>query len=311
MKTEDISEKFFLEKNPSFYDRYLKIDQSKRFFDYMLRPIRSSVRINTLKAGLEDVLERLEEEYKLERIRWCKEGFFINTNQFGGIIESRLGIIFPQEAASMIPATLMELGPGMKVLDMCAAPGAKTTQIAQYMKNEGCIVANDPNVRRTNVLISNLQKCGVLIAKVTKKDGRYFSRYEERFDSVLVDAPCSNVGMIRKNFKYLKFWREREIDYLSKIQKTLILAGYRALRSGGVLIYSTCTLDPIENEEVVDHLLTNTDAEIEDIYLPINRRRPFSRFEDRVYTSEIKRCLRIHPQDNDTEGFFVAKIRKP
>lgn len=303
--------KFFAEKNPKFYDRYTRIDSSAKFFEYMLKPIKPSIRINTLKADLDYVVERLSEDYKLDSIPWCREGFYINTDNFGNIIEHRLGVIFPQEAASMIPANLMELRSKMKVLDLCAAPGAKTTQIAQYMENEGCIIANDPNAKRINILISNLQRCGVLITRVTKKDGRYFSRYEERFDAVLVDAPCSNVGMIRKNFKYLKFWREKEIGYLSNLQKSLILAGYRALKSGGILIYSTCTLDPLENEEVVNHLLVNTDADIESIDLPINRREPFLKFEDRIYTSEVKRCLRIHPQDNDTEGFFVAKIRKP
>lgn len=302
---------FFKQLNPAFYERYLHIDDSDAFFESLLRPIKTSIRINTLKADLDDVADRLSEDFTLEKIPWCNEGFYINTSNFGAIMEHRLGIIFPQEAASMIPANLMELRPGMKVLDLCAAPGAKTTQIAQYMENEGCVIANDPNAKRVNILISNLQKCGVLIAKVTKKDGRFFSRYEGKFDAVLVDAPCSNVGMIRKNFKYLKFWREKEIDYLSKLQKSLILVGYKALKPGGVLIYSTCTLDPLENEEVVNHLLMNSDAEIEDIDLPINKREPFLEFEGRAYSSEIKRCLRIHPQDNDTEAFFIAKIRKP
>ncbi|MCD6542600.1 MAG: tRNA methyltransferase, partial [Thermoplasmata archaeon] len=161
------------------------------------------------------------------------------------------------------------------------------------------------------VLISNLQRCGVLNTQVTRYDGRFFSKYENCFDSVLVDAPCSNAGMVRKNFKYLKSWREKEIEHLSRLQKALIIAGYRTLKNGGVLVYSTCTLDPMENEEVVDYLLRNTDAEIEEIGLPLRKREPFVNFGDKEYTSEVRKCLRIHPQDNDTEGFFVAKIRKP
>jgi len=211
----------------------------------------------------------------------------------------------------MIPPLLLKLSNKDIVLDMCAAPGAKTTQIAQYMENRGCVIANEPNIRRINVLISNLQRCGVLNTQVTRFDGRFFSKYEKRFDSILVDAPCSNAGMVRKNFKYLKSWREKEIEHLSRLQKALITAGYRALKNGGTLVYSTCTLDPMENEEVVDHLLRNTDAEIEEIDLPLKRREPFVNFGDREYASEVRKCLRIHPQDNDTEGFFVAKIRKP
>jgi len=179
------------------------------------------------------------------------------------------------------------------------------------MRNEGCIVANDVKVDRLNILISNLQRCGVTIARVTMKDGRFFKRFKDTFDRVLLDAPCSNVGMIRKNFKYLKMWRLREVESLSRLQKELIMAGYAALKPGGILVYATCTLDPLENEEVVDHLLANTDAKLLDIDLPVNRHEPITEFEGKKYSEDVKKCLRIHPQDNDTEGFFVAKIFKP
>lgn len=297
--------------NPRFYERHREIDDSDAFFEYMVKPIRPSIRINTLKCEIEQVVENLARRFELKRIPWCEEGFYINTENYGDIMEYCLGLIFPQEAASMIPPLLLELSNKDIVLDMCAAPGAKTTQIAQYMENRGCVIANEPNIRRINVLISNLQRCGVLNTQVTRFDGRFFSKYENCFDSVLVDAPCSNAGMVRKNFKYLKSWREKEIEHLSRLQKALIIAGYRTLKNGGVLVYSTCTLDPMENEEVVDHLLRNTDAEIEEIGLPLRKREPFVNFGDKEYTSEVRKCLRIHPQDNDTEGFFVAKIRKP
>ncbi len=297
--------------NPRFYERHLEIDDSDAFFEYMVKPIRPSIRINTLKCEIEQVVENLARRFELKRIPWCEEGFYINTENYGDIMEYRLGLIFPQEAASMIPPLLLELSNKDIVLDMCAAPGAKTTQIAQYMENRGCVIANETNIRRINVLISNLQRCGVLNTQVTRFDGRFFSKYENCFDSVLVDAPCSNAGMVRKNFKYLKSWREKEIEHLSRLQKALIIAGYKTLKNGGILVYSTCTLDPAENEEVVDHLLRNTDAEIEEIGLPLRKREPFVNFGDKEYTSEVRKCLRIHPQDNDTEGFFVAKIRKP
>lgn len=303
--------KLLAKMNPRFYERHREIDDSDAFFEYMVKPIRPSIRINTLKCEIEQVVENLTRSFELERIPWCDEGFYINTESYGDIIEYRLGLIFPQEAASMIPPLLLELSNEDIVLDMCAAPGAKTTQIAQYMENRGCVVANEPNTRRINVLISNLQRCGVLNTRVTKFDGRFFSKYENCFDSVLVDAPCSNAGMVRKNFKYLKSWREKEIEHLSRLQKALVIAGYKTLKNGGVLVYSTCTLDPTENEEVVDHLLRNTNAEIEEIDLPLRKREPFVSFGDREYTSEVRKCLRIHPQDNDTEGFFVAKMRKP
>ncbi len=301
----------FMRINPEFVRRYDQIDGSREFYEYMAKPLRHSIRVNTLKARVEDVVESLSRRFKLERVPWCREGFFINTDKVGRTIEHKLGLIFSQEASAMIPVVVMELEPGMLVLDMAAAPGGKTTQIAQYMMNDGCVVANDVKYDRLNILISNLQRCGVAIAKVTMKDGRYFRRFKNRFDRVLLDAPCSNVGMIRKNYKYLKIWSLKEVESLSRLQKELIMAAYTALKPGGILVYSTCTLDPLENEEVVDHLLMNTDAELLDIDIPVRRRRPITRFGEREYDPEVRRCLRIHPQDNDTEGFFVAKIEKP
>jgi NOL1/NOP2/sun family putative RNA methylase len=296
------------EINPELYERLKLIDPSEEIFDFLEKPLRKSVRINTLKARTEYVIGRLK--ILEDRVPWCNEGFYVNVKDFSSIPEHHLGIIFPQSAVSMIPPVIMELEPGIKVLDMCAAPGAKTTQIAQYMENEGCIVANDVKKERINILISNLQKCGVLIAKVTMMDGRKFTKFENQFDAVLVDAPCSNIGMIRKNYRYAKLWSLKLSLNLSKIQKELILAGYKALKPGGILVYSTCTLEPLENEAVVDYLLRNTNAEIEKINLPIRAIEGFKKFGDLEFLDEVRKCLRIHPQMNDTEGFFVAKLIK-
>ena len=269
--------------NPEFYNRYSKIDDSDEFYIHMVKPIRSSFRVNTLKIDVESVIENLS-NYEIQAIPWCKEGFFVNAN-LGSTIEHQLGLIFIQEASSMIPAVVMDLEPKMLTLDVAASPGAKTTQIAQYMENEGCIVANDVKFSRINILISNLQRCGVLIAKVTMKDGRFFKRYKDTFDAVLLDAPCSNVGMIRKNYKYLKLWKYKDVIGISKLQKSLILAAYTALKPGGVLVYSTCTHDPLENEEVVDYLISNTDAEIEKINLKIKSHKPILEFNCIEYSS--------------------------
>ncbi|MDI9610511.1 MAG: NOL1/NOP2/sun family putative RNA methylase [Archaeoglobales archaeon] len=295
--------------NPPLFERLSQIDGSKDFFEFLEKPLRKSVRINTLKANLEFVLKRLSGVLE-EKVRWCEEGYYINVEELSKIPEHQLGVIFSQSSASMIPPVLMEIEPKMLVLDLCASPGAKTTQIAQYMKNEGCIVANDVKLERINMLISNIQKCGVLIAKVTMLDGRKFAKFKNKFDRVLVDAPCSNLGMIRKNFSYAKGWNLKMSLDLSRLQKELLRAGYECLKPGGVLVYSTCTLEPLENEEVVDHILRNSEANLERIDLPIKAIGGFTKFNGREYLREVKKCLRIHPQMNDTEAFFVAKITK-
>ncbi len=305
------SKELFRSLNPEFYERYSAVDGSDEFWDYMSKPLRQSVRANTLKGELEKIVELLEERYgKLEQVSWCREGFFVSRELSGACIEHQLGLIFFQEASSMIPPVVLEAEKGKNILDMAASPGAKTTQIAQYVENDAMIVANDVKYPRINILISNLQRCSA-IAHVTMCDGRKFRRYPEKFDYVLLDAPCSNVGMVRKNYKYAKIWKMSEVLALSKLQKQLIVSAYETLKRGGTLVYSTCTLDPLENEEVVDHLLSNTNAELEEIKISARGVKPITEFDGKCYSSEVKKCLRIHPQCNDTEGFFVAKIRKP
>lgn len=297
--------------NRAFFEKYSEIDDSREFLEFMAKPLRQSFRVNTLKADAEEVVEHLSSEFELERIPWVEEGFFVYGDGITNTPEFSLGLIFMQEASSMIPPLALDVEPGMLVLDMAASPGAKTTQISAYMQNTGCIIANDVKYQRINILISNLQKFGAVNVRVTMKDGRYFGRFREMFDRVLLDAPCSNVGMIRKNYKYLKLWRQREVEALSRLQKSLIMAAYRALKPGGVLVYSTCTLDPEENEEVVDYLVSNTNARLEEVDLPVKSREPVTEFRGKKYDEEVRKCLRIHPQENDTEGFFVAKVVKP
>ena len=296
--------------NRDFLRKYAEIDGSQEFYHYMSLPLRQSFRANLLKTDAEIVAEKLSEEFQLYRIPWVEEGFFVEGEGITNTPEFSLGLIFMQEASSMIPAKVLDVEPEMLVLDIAASPGAKTTQISAYMKNSGCIVANDVKYSRINILASNVQKMGCVNVKITMKDGRFFSRFKNRFDRVLLDAPCSNVGMIRKNYKYLNLWRQRNVEALSRLQKELIIAAYKALKPGGVLVYSTCTLDPEENEEVVDYLLSNADARLERINLPLKSHEPFTEFMGKRYNSDVRKCLRIHPQDNNTEGFFVAKVVK-
>ncbi len=302
--------------NPEFFERYREIDGSMEFLEYTLKPLRQSIRVNTIKVSVEDVVENLGKEFVLEPVPWCREGFFVYPKEadtevkITNTIEYQLGLVFSQEASSMIPPVVLDVEPGQFVLDMAAAPGSKTTHIGIYMKNRGCLIANDIKKNRLNILIMNIQRCGILNAWVTRKDGRFFKRFENMFDRVLLDAPCSNVGMIRKNFKHLKIWSRNRVESLSRLQKEMILAGYNALKPEGIIVYSTCTLEPTENEEVIDYLVSKTNAHVDEINLPVRKKKPFTEFDGKKFDERVKKCLRIHPQDNDTEGFFVAKLTK-
>ncbi len=305
------------------YRELLKGDYDK-FMNYSLSYIRKCIRVNTLKSDVEDVKRRLEEKWVLEPIPWCDEGFWIKYKDgkrfdLGNLIEHHLGYVYIQESASMIPPIVLGPEPGELVLDMCAAPGSKTSQIAMYMKNKGLLIANDVSGMRLKALGMNLQRCGVRNAILTMMQENRFKRLLDtntnfRFDKILVDAPCSGTGTIRKSLRTIKEWNPSAITKLSRIQKNLIETAYALLKDGGTMVYSTCTIEPEENEAVVSYLLDKyPDARLLDIdseRLGIVRTPAITHFKDLKINPEVKKCLRLHPYDNNTEGFFVAKIQK-
>ena len=260
--------------------------------------------------GLGDRLELMKEQ-----IPWCKEGFYIEhikkeRRDIGNLIEHSLGYFYTQEAASMIPPLVLEPEENDTVMDMAASPGSKTTQIAALMNNKGILVANDINSARMKPLSLNVQRCGITNCIVTMMYGQRFRNFE--FNKILLDAPCSGTGTIRKSLKTLRIWNPLMVQRLAHTQKNLIEIAFSNLKLGGTLVYSTCSNEPEENEAVIDFLLNKYEnAKLEDIRIDgLNRSKPILEFENNKYNEEIKKCLRIWPQDNDTEGFFVAKIKK-
>ncbi len=301
---------------PAFVEIYKGfMDDYDEFVKYSSLYIRKSIRVNTLKASVNEVRDRLSSSWLLEPVPWCEHGFWISykdSKRFdvGNVPEHQLGYVYVQDAASMIPPVVLNPRECDLVLDLCAAPGSKTTQLAQLMNNKGLLVANDSQGKRLSALGINLQRCGVTNTLVTKMHGERI-RLGSLFDKVLVDAPCSGTGTIRRSYKIVEMWSPGLVDRMSKIQFNLLKSAFRLLKKGGFLVYSTCTLEPQENEGVISKFLEEfDDAELVDISLDIKRREPIMSFNGVNYVGAVKKCLRIHPQDNDTEGFFVAKIRK-
>lgn len=294
-----------------FIERYSQLTDFETFKKYSLSWLRRSIRVNTLKTKVSDIKKRLEKDWTLTPIPWCKEGFWIEGRRrdVGNLTEHVLGYIYVQEAVSMIPPVVLDPKPGEVVLDMCAAPGSKTTQIAMYMKNKGVLIANDYQSIRLTPLSINLQRCGITNSIITLDTGTKIKN--TRFDKILVDAPCSGTGTIRKSLKTLLIWNPKMIKRLAAQQKRLICNAFELLKPNGTMVYSTCSLEPEENEGVITHLLkTYPNAKLEDIKLEINRSPAITEFEKESYNPEVKKCLRLWPQDNDTEGFFVVRIRK-
>jgi len=303
-----------IEFKQKFIERYSKLTDFKEFKKYSLSFLRRSIRVNTIKISVNELKKRLSENWKLTQIPWCKEGFWVEHKQgrrdIGNTIEHQLGYIYVQEAVSMLPPLVLDAKKGEVVLDMCASPGSKASQIAAMMQNKGVLIANDYQGKRLAPLGLNLQRVGVSNCILTLMEGRFFKEFN--FDKILVDAPCSGTGTIRKSLKTLRIWNPDMIKRLAGTQKQLIETAFNNLKKNGVLVYSTCSLEPEENEAVVDFLLNKYDnVKIEKIELNGLKRSPvILEFEGKEYDNRIKDCLRLWPQDNDTEGFFVAEIRK-
>lgn len=325
-----------VEIKPFFVKRYQSIlgDRYDEFIKYSFTYIRKCIRVNTLKISVEKLKKRLEDQgWVLKQIPWCREGFFVQGHKtldrydIGNLTEHALGYFYIQESASMIPPVVLFQGTkadgSLNVLDLCAAPGSKTSQLAQYMENKGILIANDVEGSRLKPLNINLQRMGVTNTLITlnafqehKKSPRPRNPFQQDypkgfFDRILVDAPCSGTGTIRRSFKALTMYSKGLVQRISSVQKSLIKHAFEMLKPGGIMVYSTCSQEPQENEEVVSHLLdTYQNAELLDINLDIKRSEAITEFEGKKYNEQVKKVLRIYPQDNDSEGFFVSKIRK-
>lgn len=298
-----------------FVERYSQfIPDFDAFLDAMQRPLKRTFRVNTLKATRERALELLA-DLEPEPLPWYELGFSLDAGEgLGKRMEHFIGLIYVQEAASMAPPLLLDPQPGERVLDLAAAPGSKTTEMSAMMENTGIVIANDPSPTRVRGLLGNVDRAGCLNVAVCRMDGPSLGRaVAGTCDRVLVDAPCSSEGTIRKSPQALAHWSVAAIERFPSIQKRLILAGYLALRPGGQMVYSTCTVAPEENESVVAYLLSRQpEAEVGEAELPGLAMRPGLREWGREQFPEaVGRCRRILPQDNDTEPFFVALIRKP
>lgn len=276
------------------------------------RPLRKSIRVNTLKTSVEDFLETAKNKgWSLEAVPWCEEGFWIEADEsevpLGNTAEHMSGQFYIQEASSMMPVSALfnhGIGGIDAVLDMAAAPGSKSTQIAAKLGNRGVLVANEFSASRVKVLHANVERCGVRNTALTNFDGRVFGGWlPERFDAVLIDAPCSGEGTVRKDADAMKNWDRESVLSIADTQKDLIESAFHALKPGGSLVYSTCTLSIEENQQVCLHLKETFGDAVEFESLE-------NLFPDASKATTEEGFLHIFPQVYDCEGFFVAKINK-
>jgi NOL1/NOP2/sun family putative RNA methylase len=249
--------------------------------------------------------DEIVDMFTLEQIPWAENCYWADEPR--EIQDRYYTSAFIQDAGSVVPVLALDIDSSDCVVDMCAAPGSKTLHLARRAQHVISVDSHPQRIKRLNHNISrfDIKNCAVLHA-----DGRTL-RLCQQIDKLLVDAPCTGEGMVNKIHKAMRLWSLKRIKRMSHIQKQLVLNGVSLLKEGGVLVYSTCTFAPEENEEVVDYLLNKRSVELEQISIEhLQHSSGLTQWRGKEYSPLMKKTIRIYPFQNCTNGFFVARIRK-
>lgn len=282
------------------YEAFLKSYEEPRKF---------GLRVNTAKISVEKFQELAP--FHLTPIPWIPNGFYYEREDDPARHPFYYaGLYYLQEPSAMTPATVLPVVPGERVLDLCAAPGGKATALGAKLRGEGLLVANDISASRAKALLKNLEIFGISNSYVTNAvPERLAEQFEESFDKILVDAPCSGEGMFRKDLANARVWSLEKVEECAKTQHAIIRSAVSMLRPGGLLLYSTCTFSPEENEQTIASLLAD-EPELELLEIPWYEGFSHGRPELADGNEALTRCVRIFPHKMDGEGHFLALLRK-
>ncbi len=281
--------------------QHLLGDEYEAFLASYDKKPNSGLRVNTKKIEPEEFCEKLP--YALESVTWISNGFRYNEETMSKDPYYYAGLYYLQEPSAMTPADRLNPQPGDFVLDLCAAPGGKATELGARLQGKGLLVANDISNSRAKALLKNLELMGIPNIYVTSEDPqKLLNHFPEFFDKILVDAPCSGEGMFRKEPKMISFWEQQGPEYYSAIQKELILQAADMLRPGGRMLYSTCTFSELENEGTIAWLLENRPQ------MKLIDMKPYEGFSNG--RNGLDKCVRIFPHKMDGEGHFLALLEK-
>ncbi|MHA1963628.1 MAG: RsmB/NOP family class I SAM-dependent RNA methyltransferase [Candidatus Thorarchaeota archaeon] len=297
-------------------ERYLSLwgeEDTLKFIEACEQPIRTSIRVNTLKTSAGIVLHRLQEKgVSLEEVPWLDDGFYadFNGSSPGALLEHMLGFYYVQGVPSITAVSVLDPQPEDTVLDLAAAPGGKTTHIAQMMKNTGIVIAVEQDRQRMPSLQSNIVRCGATNTMVLRGDARKLDNLPFEPNKILLDAPCSGEGLIpldptRKTSKTMA-----DIRFCATREDEMLEAAVNVLADGGTVVYSTCSIAPEENEYIVDDILKRH-PEMEVVQISTDFGSPgYSEPYGIKLNDSLKLTRRFLPHLHGTEGFFICKMRK-
>jgi NOL1/NOP2/sun family putative RNA methylase len=279
-------------------------DEYEDYLAAMQMPHVNSIRINTGKISAEEFMKI--SPFPLEPVPWCAEGFYVPDDARPGVHPYYYaGLYYIQEASAMMPASVLPVDPGDVILDACAAPGGKTTALAARLNNTGLLVSNDISASRQNATLKNTERFGIRNAYVISSDLRDLAdKYPGYFDKILVDAPCSGEGMFRRDPSLITSWTERGNAYYTDIQKEILSSAVPMLKEGGMILYSTCTFDPSEDEDVIRSVM---DQHPELVLMPAENRNTL--FAPGI-GADMEACMRLYPHRLKGEGHFGALLQK-
>lgn len=299
---------------PAAFEDKIKRLLGEEFESYLAcfqKPRLYGLRVNTEKISIEKFKSICP--FEISPIPWIENGFYYDGDRLSPAKHPyySAGLYYLQEPSAMTPANRLSIEPGDKVLDICAAPGGKSTELGARLAGQGVLVANDISSSRAKGLLKNIEVFGIgNVLVLSEEPGKLEQYFPQYFDKILIDAPCSGEGMFRKEKKMVKAWEEHGPEFFSKIQRDILLKAARMLKPGGMLLYSTCTFDPSENEGAIEYLLTHhPEFEI----CPMDGYSGFSHGLPEVTEHadpHLKDTVRIWPHRMDGEGHYLALLRK-
>ncbi len=302
---------------PYMIERYLALwgeRETMQFLEACEKPISTAIRINTLRAEESFILDRLKSKgVRIQKIPWLDYGFYADFEGLtspGAFLEHMLGYYYVQGVPSMTTVKILDPQPGETIFDLAAAPGGKTTHIAQRMKNDGMVIAIEQDRKRLASLESNILRCNVTNAVVMRGDAKKVGSLDFQPDRILLDAPCSGEGLLpidptRKTSKTIA-----DVRYCATRENEMLDAAISALAPGGTIVYSTCSIAPEENEYVVDEILRRY-PEISIVEIPLDFGSPGYPQPYGVSLNEsLRLARRFLPHRHNTEGFFICKMVK-